>query len=32
LVALQGISEIIKCVAALTDFQRREYGYEKPLQ
>jgi TRAP-type mannitol/chloroaromatic compound transport system permease small subunit len=32
LVALQGISEIIKCVAALTGFQRREYGYEKPLQ
>lgn len=32
LVALQGISEIIKCVAALTGFQRREYAYEKPLQ
>lgn len=32
LVALQGVSEIIKCVAALTGFQRREYAYEKPLQ
>jgi TRAP-type mannitol/chloroaromatic compound transport system permease small subunit len=32
LVALQGISEIIKCVAALTTDYRREHGYEKPLQ
>jgi TRAP-type mannitol/chloroaromatic compound transport system permease small subunit len=32
LVALQGISEIIKCVAALTTNYHREYAYEKPLQ
>ncbi len=33
LVALQGISEIIKCIAALTiKGYRREYGYEKPIQ
>jgi TRAP-type mannitol/chloroaromatic compound transport system permease small subunit len=32
LVALQGVSEIIKCVAALTTDYRREHGYEKPLQ
>ncbi len=32
LVALQGISEIIKCIAALTTGYRREHGYEKPLQ
>ena len=31
-VALQGISEIIKTVAALTTGDRREYAYEKPLQ
>ncbi len=32
LVALQGVSEIIKCVAALTTDYRREYAYEKPVQ
>jgi TRAP-type mannitol/chloroaromatic compound transport system permease small subunit len=32
LVALQGISEIIKCIAALTIGYRREHAYEKPLQ
>jgi TRAP-type mannitol/chloroaromatic compound transport system permease small subunit len=31
-VLLQGISEIIKCVAALTTNYVREHGYEKPLQ
>ncbi|MGH6855263.1 MAG: TRAP transporter small permease subunit [Aestuariivirga sp.] len=29
---LQGISEIIKCIAALTTGYRREIAYEKPLQ
>lgn len=32
LVALQGVSEIIKCIAALTIGYRREYAYEKPMQ
>ena len=32
LMALQGISEIIKRVAALTDTYRLEHRYEKPLQ
>jgi TRAP-type mannitol/chloroaromatic compound transport system permease small subunit len=33
LVALQGISEIIKCIAALTiPGYKREHAYEKPLQ
>ena len=32
LMALQGISELIKRVAALTDSYRLEYGYETPLQ
>lgn len=32
LVGLQGISEIIKCIAALTIGYRREHAYEKPLQ
>jgi TRAP-type mannitol/chloroaromatic compound transport system permease small subunit len=32
LVALQGLSEIIKCIAALTIGYRREHAYEKPLQ
>lgn len=32
LVLLQGISEIIKCVASLTTNYKREYTYEKPLQ
>jgi TRAP-type mannitol/chloroaromatic compound transport system permease small subunit len=32
LVGLQGISEIIKCIAALTTDYRREYAYEKPVQ
>jgi TRAP-type mannitol/chloroaromatic compound transport system permease small subunit len=32
LVALQGISEIIKCLAALTIGYRREHAYEKPMQ
>lgn len=32
LVLLQGVSEIIKCVAALTTSYVREHAYEKPLQ
>ncbi len=32
LVLLQGISEIIKCIAALTTDYVREHAYEKPLQ
>ncbi len=32
LVAVQGISEIIKCIAALTTDYVREHAYEKPLQ
>jgi TRAP-type mannitol/chloroaromatic compound transport system permease small subunit len=32
LVLVQGISEIIKCVAALTTDYTREHAYEKPLQ
>jgi len=32
LMALQGISEIIKRVAALTDRRRSRFTYEKPLQ
>ena len=32
LVGLQGISEIIKCVLALTTNYVREFAYEKPLQ
>ena len=32
LLLLQGISEIIKCIAALTTDYRREFTYEKPLQ
>ncbi|MGO4836073.1 TRAP transporter small permease subunit [Rhizobiaceae sp. 2RAB30] len=32
LVGLQGISEIIKCVLALTTSYVREYAYEKPVQ
>ena len=32
LLMLQGVSEIIKCVAALTTSYRREHGYEKPMQ
>lgn len=32
LMLLQGISEIIKCVLALTTNYVREYAYEKPLQ
>ncbi len=32
LVLLQGISEIIKCVAELTTSYRREFKYEKPVQ
>ena len=32
LVALQGVSEIIKCIAALAVGYRREHAYEKPLQ
>jgi TRAP-type mannitol/chloroaromatic compound transport system permease small subunit len=32
LIMLQGVSEIIKCVAALTTGYRREHGYEKPVQ
>ena len=30
--ALQGVSEIIKRIAALADTYRLEYRYEKPLQ
>ena len=30
--ALQGIAEIIKCIAALTTNYHREFAYEKPLQ
>jgi TRAP-type mannitol/chloroaromatic compound transport system permease small subunit len=32
LIALQGVSEIIKAVAALTVGYRREHAYEKPVQ
>ena len=32
LVGLQGISEIIKCILALTHGYVREFAYEKPLQ
>ena len=32
LLMLQGVSEIIKCVAALSTSYRREHGYEKPVQ
>lgn len=32
LVLLQGISEIIKCLAALTTDHVREHAYEKPMQ
>jgi TRAP-type mannitol/chloroaromatic compound transport system permease small subunit len=32
LVGLQGISEIIKCILALTSGYVREFAYEKPLQ
>jgi TRAP-type mannitol/chloroaromatic compound transport system permease small subunit len=32
LMALQGISELIKRIAALTDHYRLQYQYEKPLQ
>jgi TRAP-type mannitol/chloroaromatic compound transport system permease small subunit len=32
LVALQGVAEIVKCVAALTRGYRREHAYEKPVQ
>jgi TRAP-type mannitol/chloroaromatic compound transport system permease small subunit len=32
LIFIQGISEIIKCVAVLTSDYHREHAYEKPLQ
>ncbi|MFO1034166.1 MAG: TRAP transporter small permease subunit [Hyphomicrobiales bacterium] len=32
LILLQGLSEIIKCVASLSTGYRREHAYEKPLQ
>ena len=32
LIFLQGISEIIKCIAVLTTGYHREHAYEKPLQ
>jgi TRAP-type mannitol/chloroaromatic compound transport system permease small subunit len=32
LLLLQGLSEIIKCVAALTTDYKREHAYEKPVQ
>lgn len=31
-VALQGVSEILKCLVSLVTGERREFGYEKPLQ
>jgi TRAP-type mannitol/chloroaromatic compound transport system permease small subunit len=31
-VALQGVSEIIKCMVSLVTGERREFGYGKPLQ
>ena len=30
--ALQGVAEIIKCIAALTTTYHREFAYEKPVQ
>ncbi len=32
LVALQGVSEILKCVVSLVTGERREHAYEKPQQ
>lgn len=32
LVALQGVSEIIKCIASLRTGSRREFEYERPVQ
>jgi TRAP-type mannitol/chloroaromatic compound transport system permease small subunit len=32
LLLLQGLAEIIKCIAALTTDYRREHAYEKPVQ
>jgi TRAP-type mannitol/chloroaromatic compound transport system permease small subunit len=32
LILLQGLSELIKCVAALTTDYKREHAYEKPVQ
>lgn len=32
LILLQGISELIKCIAALTSDYKREHAYEKPVQ
>lgn len=31
-ILLQGVSELIKCIAALTVGYHREHGYEKPVQ
>jgi TRAP-type mannitol/chloroaromatic compound transport system permease small subunit len=32
LLLLQGLAELIKCIAALTSGYRREHAYEKPVQ
>jgi TRAP-type mannitol/chloroaromatic compound transport system permease small subunit len=32
LILLQGVSELIKCIAALTSDYKREHAYEKPVQ
>jgi TRAP-type mannitol/chloroaromatic compound transport system permease small subunit len=32
LVLLQGVSELIKCIASLTSDYKREHAYEKPVQ
>jgi TRAP-type mannitol/chloroaromatic compound transport system permease small subunit len=32
LLLLQGVSELIKCIAALTSGYKREHAYEKPVQ
>ncbi len=32
LLLLQGVSELIKCLAAMTSDYRREHAYEKPVQ
>ncbi len=32
LLLLQGISELIKCIAAMTSDYKREHAYEKPIQ
>jgi TRAP-type mannitol/chloroaromatic compound transport system permease small subunit len=32
LILLQGLSELIKCIAAMTSSYKREHAYEKPVQ